>query len=74
MVQIKSRLSLCDHHQFTELVHNVGLSGMFKELFVYRLTVNGLNGLNYNIHVEATPSTTSKQTTSYAKNYGLQAY
>jgi hypothetical protein len=44
MVQMNSRLSLCDHHQFTELVHHVGLRWKFKVLFVTSLTVTGLNG------------------------------
>jgi hypothetical protein len=41
---MNSLLPLCDHRQFTELVQHVGLSGMFKELFVDPLIVNGLNG------------------------------
>ena len=44
MVQMNWRLSLCDHRRFTEPVHHVGLSGMFKELLVESLTVNGLSG------------------------------
>jgi len=44
MVQMDVSLSLCDHRQITELMHRVGLRWKFIELFIYWLTVNGLNG------------------------------
>jgi hypothetical protein len=45
IVRINSCLSLRDHRQFTDLVQHVGLSWMFKVLFVDLRTVIGLNGV-----------------------------